>query len=88
MSTAICEKWSKRFKNSMMSITFWLSRRNNKLELLFNENLAQTLKELGIDESTISCSLKTIGKIQKKDGFFIFFANANANAYHLSLILC
>jgi len=72
MSTAICEKWFKRFKNNMISITFWLSRRNNKLKLLPKENLAQTLKEHGINESTISCRLKTIGKIQKKRWFLHF----------------
>jgi len=27
----------------------------NKLELLLNNNLAQTLKELGVNKSTISC---------------------------------
>jgi len=37
---------------------------NNELETLFNENLIQTLKEqLGIDESIVSCHLKTMGKI-------------------------
>jgi len=40
-----------------------LFRQNNELELLLNENLAQTLKELGIDESTVFCRLKAIKKI-------------------------
>jgi len=37
---------------------------NNKLEALFNENSTQTLKEqLRVDESVVSCHLKTMGKI-------------------------